>query len=64
MYCKSGGNSCRLPERFSSEDYFSVAVTKIRATSDFGLKVILVGYIFVSGNCTLQLSCETIPKLA
>ena len=38
-------------------------VKKKRATSGFGLKVMLVDYPCVSGPCTFQLSCGTIPKL-
>ena len=33
-------------------------------TKGFGFKVMLQGYLCVSGPCILQLSCETIPKIA
>ena len=35
-----------------------------RVNSGFGLKVMVGGYLFVSGPCTLQLSCGTIYKLS
>ena len=35
-----------------------------RETSGFGLKVMLGGYIFVSGSCTFQISCGDISKIA
>ena len=39
-------------------------VKKKRATSGFGLKVILGGYLCVSCPCKFQLSCGTRCKLA
>ena len=42
---------------------FSRSVKKKWVTSGFGLKVMLGGSLFVSGHCTLQLSCETIYKI-
>ena len=39
-------------------------VKKIRASSGFGLKVMPVGSLGVSGPCTLQLSFVTRSKLA
>ena len=39
------------------------AVNK-RVTSSFGLKVMLEGYICVSGPCIFQISCVTRYKLA
>ena len=32
-------------------------------TSGFGLQVVIVGSLCVSGTCTLQISCGTISKL-
>ena len=43
--------------------YLDGAVKKKRVTSGFGLQVMLVRYLCVSGASTLQLSCGTIPKL-
>ena len=42
----------------------SGVVNKKRATSDFGLKLMLVGSLCVSGPWTLQLSCWNIYKVA
>ena len=41
----------------------SGVVKKKRATSGFGLQVMLGEDIFVSGPCTLQLSCGNISKI-
>ena len=38
-------------------------VKKERANSGFGLQVMLGGSLFVSGPCTLQLSCVNISKI-
>ena len=38
--------------------FFQVSEEKW-VTSGFGLKVMLGGSLFVSGSCTMQLSCET-----
>ena len=38
-------------------------VNKERAASGFGLQVMLGGYLFVSGPCTLQLYCVNISKI-
>ena len=38
-------------------------VKKERATSGFGLQVMLGGSLFVSYTCTLQLSCGNISKI-
>ena len=43
---------------FMTVDIFGV-VKKIRVTSGFGLQVMLVGFLGVSGTCILQLSCGT-----
>ena len=43
---------------------FAGAVKKKRVTSCFGLKVIIVGYLCVSGPFTLNIYCGTISKLA
>ena len=40
------------------------ALKKKRAASGFGLHVMLVRYLCVSGTCTLQISCGTSSKLA
>ena len=42
----------------------SAVVKQKRANSCFRLQVMLGGSIFVSGPCTLQLSCGTRSKLA
>ena len=40
-----------------------VVMNKKRATSGFGLQVMIGGSIYVSGTCTLQIYCGTISKL-
>ena len=63
MSCRSGDNSCRLPGRFSSDNWSGWVVKKIWVTSGFGLHVMLVGSPGVSGPCTLQLYFVTRSKL-
>ena len=47
MCCIYGRTSCRLSGRFSFEGWSCLVGEEKRATSGFGLKVILGGYIFV-----------------
>ena len=42
---------------------FSRSAKKKWEASGFGLKVMLGGYLFVSGHCTLQLSCENTSNI-
>ena len=44
--------------------YLDGVVKKKRATSGFVFKVMIQGYLCVSGPCVLQLSCGNIPKIA
>ena len=53
-----------VPGEIFTYSSFSRSVKKKWVTSGFGLKVILGGYLFVSGHCTLQLSFETRYKIA
>ena len=48
-------------EKYLRIPLFTGQLRKKWVTSGFGLKVMLGGSLFVSGRCTLQLSCETIP---
>ena len=51
-----------LGKIFTYYSFFRSAKKK-RVASDFGSKVMLGGSLFVSGHCTLQLSCENISKI-
>ena len=53
-----------VPGEIFTYSSFSRSVKKKWVTSGFGLKVMLGGSLFVSGHCTLQISCETISKIA
>ena len=63
IYCISGGTSCRLPVRFSSEGLSHLGSEEKLLTSGFVLKVMLGGSLCVSVPCTLQPSCGTMHKL-
>ena len=59
-----GGERIGVPGRGSgSRVGISGAVKKKRATSGFGLQVMLGGSLFDSVTCTLQLYCGNIPKI-
>ena len=63
MSCTCGGISCRFPGGLIFKVDIAEAEKKKWVTSGFGLKVMLGGSLFVSGQCILQISCGTISKI-
>ena len=64
MYCISGGTYFRFPGRLIFECWSHWGGKEKGATSGFGLKVMFGGSLFVSGQCTLKISCGTRYKIA
>ena len=54
---------CFMEDSFLKVDISRVAKKK-RATSGFGLQVMLVGSLFVSGAYKFQISCGTISNIS
>ena len=63
MSCRLGGTFCSLLVIFSHDGWSGWGVYKIRVTSGFVSKVMLLGYLGVTGACKLQLSFRTWSNL-